>query len=294
MTDAREKILQLIRIKGPIIPAQISKEINTNILMASAYLSELSSNNLVKISNTKIGGSPLYYLPGQEHRLQDFANKLHEKEKKSYELLKQNKVLRDTILDPVSRVTLRNIKDFAVPLKVDYQDKSEIFWKWYLISNKEAEELIKIQLTPSKKTEEKKKEVQKPLKEDEQKEIKPIQKEVKKEIKPIKKEVALADEFDDKVQHYFSRNKINIIDKKIIRKNKEIELLVEIPSSVGDLKYFCKAKNKMKINDGDFSSAYMQGQSKNLPVLFITTGKLTKKANEMLEKEFKGLKVKQL
>ncbi len=285
MNDAKEKILQLIRIKGPVIPAQISKEINTNILMASAYLSELSSNNLVKISNIKIGDSPLYYLPGQEHRLQDFANKLHEKEKKSYDLLKQNKVLRDTSLDPVSRVTLRNMKDFAFPLKVDYQDKSEIFWKWYLLPNKEAEDLIKIELMPSTKTEEKekKKEVQKPLKEDEQ-----------KEIKTVKKEVTLTDEFHDKIQQYFSRNKINIIDKKIIRKNKDIEMLVEIPSPVGNLKYFCKAKKKKKINDGDLSSVYIQGQSKKLPVLFITTGELTKKANELLEKEFKGLKVKQL
>ncbi len=83
MNNVNEKILQLLKLKGPVIPAQISKEIETNIIMASAYLSELSSNNLVKISNIKIGGSPLYYLLGHEHRLQDFSNKLHEKEKKS-------------------------------------------------------------------------------------------------------------------------------------------------------------------------------------------------------------------
>ena len=125
--NPEEKIIQLIKSKGPVIPAQISKEIETNIIMASAYLSELSSNNLVKISNIKIGGSPLYYLPGQEHKLQDFANNLHEKEKKSYDLLKQKKILRDLNLDPVVRVTLRQIKDFAIPLKVDYKGNSEIF-----------------------------------------------------------------------------------------------------------------------------------------------------------------------
>ncbi len=71
-------------------------------------------------------------------------------------------------------------------------------------------------------------------------------------------------------------------------------MLIEIPSSVGGLKYFCKAKNKKKVNDGELSSIYIQAQSRKLPVLFITKGEFTKKAKEMLEKEFKGLKVKQL
>ncbi len=281
MNNIKEKIIQLIKQKGPVIPAQISKEIETNIMMASAYLSELSSDNLVKISNIKIGGSPLYYLPGQEHKLQDFANRLHEKEKKSYDLLKQKKVLRDLKLDSVSRVTLRNIKDFAIPLKVDYKDNSEIFWKWYLLSNKEAEELIKAKLKPTRKEAKPiKKETTKPLKEE------------KKGIKHVKKEIE--DYFFNEIQQYFSRNKINILDKRIIRKNKDIEMLIEIPSSVGGLKYFCKAKNKKKVNDGELSSIYIQAQSRKLPVLFITKGEFTKKAKEMLEKEFKGLKVKQL
>lgn len=289
MNNVNEKILQLLKLKGPVIPAQISKEIETDIIMASAYLSELSSNNLVKISNIKIGGSPLYYLPGQEHRLQDFANKLHEKEKKSYDLLKQKKVLRDLSLDPVLRVTLRNIRDFAVPLKVDHKGNSEIFWKWYLLSNKEAEDLIKPQLKIKKKEKE-----NKPIKEIIQKPLKEVKPEIKKENKPVKEQKILTDDFFNEVQQYFNKNNINVLEQKVVRKNKDIELLVEIPSSVGNLKYFCKAKNKKRVNDGDLSSIYIQAQSKKLPVLFITTGELTKKAKEMLEKEFKGLKIKQL
>ncbi len=282
MNNIKEKIIQLIKQKGPVIPAQISKEIETNIIMAGAYLSELSSNNLVKISNVKIGGSPLYYLPGQEYKLQDFANNLHEKEKKSYDLLKEKKVLRDSSLDPVYRVALRQIKDFAIPLSVDYKGYSEIFWKWYLLSNKDAEQIIKSQIEPLKKEIKPiKKEIQKPLKE-------------KKEIKAVKEQRTIVDNFLNEVEQYFSRNKINILDKKIIRKNKDVELLIEIPSSVGSLKYFCKAKNKKKVNDGDLSSVYIQAQSKKLPVLFLTTGELTKKAKDMLEKEFKGLKVMKL
>lgn len=296
MNNNKEKIIQLIRAKGPVLPSQISKEIEANTIMASAYLSELSSNNLVKISSIKIGGSPLYYLPGQEHRLQDFVNNLHEKERKSYDLLKEKKVLRDSSLDPVFRVTLRNIKDFAVPLKVDHKGSSEIFWKWYLMSNKEAEDMIKSQLKPEAVRKETSKEI-KPLKKQSikiKKKREPIKKEVQKKIEQPKTEEPIGDDFSNKVEKYFSRNNIKVIERKIIRKNKDAEFIVEIPSPVGNLKYFCKAKTKKKINDGDLSSIYIQAQSKKLPVLYLTTGDLTKKAKEMLEKEFKGLKIRQI
>jgi len=39
---------------------------------------------------------------------------------------------------------------------------------------------------------------------------------------------------------------------------------------------------------------YIQAQSKKLPVLFLTTGNVTKKAEEMLNKEFKGMQVKKI
>ena len=67
-----------------------------------------------------------------------------------------------------------------------------------------------------------------------------------------------------------------------------------MPTAVGNVDYFCKAKNKKKCNDGDLSSAYLKGQAKKMPVLFITTGEVTKKAENMLENEFKGMILKQI
>ena len=66
--DKNQAILEIISRKGPVIPVQVSKEINDNVLMASARLSELLSSKKVKISSLKVGGSPLYYLPGQEEK----------------------------------------------------------------------------------------------------------------------------------------------------------------------------------------------------------------------------------
>lgn len=286
MEDIREKILQFIREKGPIIPVEITKHINSNILMASAHLSELSSNGKVKVSNVKVGGSPLYYLPGQEAQLQKFSNNLHEKEKKSYDLLFQKKVLRDNELEPVIRVALRAIKDYAVPLQVNFKDSSEIFWKWYLLTNKEAEELIKSVI--KEKEEPIEKEIPKKI-EETQKKIEPL---IEKK-KLIKKEKIDKNIFLDKTSNYFSRNKINILSKEILRKT-EVDFIIQVPSAVGNLEYYCKAKNKKTINDADLASAFAQGQLRKLPVLFITNGELTKRAKEMLQKDFKGMGVKQI
>jgi hypothetical protein len=279
--DTKQKIIELIKIKGPIIPVQISKEINSDILMSSAHLSELSSEGKVKISNIKIGGSPLYYLPGQESFLQNFSNNLHEKEKKAFNLLKEKKILRESKLEPVVRIALRNLKDFAIPLQVTYQNNKEIFWKWYLLSKEEAESLIKSLLTKKeilggiKKEEVTKKEIKKPI----------------EELKETKKFIDKTDSFLEEIKSYFNKNKITIKNSEIIRRNSEINFILEVPSAVGNLEYYCKAKNKKKVNDGDLSSAYVQGQLKKLPILFLTKGELTKRAKEMLNKEFKNIRI---
>jgi len=282
MEDVKEKILQLIKEKGPVLPVDITKRINSNILMASAHLSELSSKGILKISNVKVGGSPLYYIPGQEAKLQNFADNLHEKEKKAYDLLFQKKILKDSDLEPVIRVALRAIKDYAVALQVNFKGNSEIFWRWYLLTNKEAEELIK----PSfqEKQIEPKKEVPKKIVEPQKKLL------TQKKQKPTKIDKNI---FLDKISNYLNRNKINTLSKEIIRKT-EIDFIVQVPSAVGDIEYYCKAKNKKKISDSDLASAFAQGQLRKLPVLFITTGELTKRAKEILQKDFKGIGIKQI
>lgn len=153
--DIKQKILSVIKIKGPILPVQIAKAIETNILMASAHLSELASSKKLKISNVKIGGSPLYYLEGQESMLQKFSENLHEKEKKAYELLKEKKVLKDSELEPVIRFALGEIKDYSKKLEVTFENKKETFWKWFLTGKEESENIIK-EILGTKKEHEKK------------------------------------------------------------------------------------------------------------------------------------------
>ena len=297
--DKNQAILEIISRKGPVIPVQVSKEINDNILMASARLSELLSSKKIKISSLKVGGSPLYYLPGQEEKLRNFANNLGGVERKAYDLLEQGKVLRDAVMEPAVRVALRQIKDFAVPLQVIYQEKTEIFWKWYLTENKEAEIVIKGIIDAISKS----REMQQPQalqKAPEQTRLEKPKEEIKKPEETVKKEIqktrkaAQKINFLNEINLFFSKAKINIIDVKEIEKNSEFDITIELNTQLGNVKYFCKAKNKKNISEGDLSSALVNAQSKGLPLLFITNGKTSKKSQEKLKTDFKNIVYREL
>lgn len=305
--DIKEKILSLMRIKGPIIPVQIAKAIESNILIASAHLAELSKQGKIKISNLKHGGTPLYYLQGQEQLLQKFTDNLHEKAKKAYELLKEKKILEDSKLDPVLRVALREIKDFAVPIHVTIDNKKILFWKWYLLSKEETQNILGSLFKGEKELKIKKPEIQKQIIIEKDKIKSPViqeqlQKKSKEEKvekiqekpKPKKTISTSADNYFDEVKNYFLKNNIEIINSEVIRKNTEIDFIIKIPSGIGTLEFYCKAKSKKRISDSDLSSAFVQGQLKKLPILFITKGELTKKAKEMHSKEFKNITINKI
>ncbi|MEK6845079.1 MAG: hypothetical protein AABX44_02380, partial [Nanoarchaeota archaeon] len=131
--QVKEKIISFIKMKGPNLPVHIGKEINTNILFTSAFLSELTSEKRLKVSNLKVGNSSLYFLSGQEPLLEGFSQHLKSKEKDALELLKQKRVLKDSEQHPAIRVALQGIKDFAIPFKKDDQ----IYWKYLTVSDQE-------------------------------------------------------------------------------------------------------------------------------------------------------------
>ncbi len=109
-----------------------------------------------------------------------------------------------------------------------------------------------------------------------------------KDTTKIKKTID-KDLFLKKVQNFFNISRINIIETKDIKKNAEIDFIVELQTTIGKVKYFCKTKNKKKINEGDLSSALLNAQSKSLPLLFLTTGNISKKTKEQLNTDFKNI-----
>jgi hypothetical protein len=402
MRDLKDKILQLVDAKGPLLPAAVSKEFNVDSIIAGAYLSELADNKKIVLSFLKVGGSPLYLTEAQRPRLQDYKDKLDEKDQEAFDILKSEKVVRDIDLDPLLRVAMRSIKDFAIPLKVN---KSEVFWKWFLTSGEDALSIIKQKLTASppkpefqvdiKKSKEEspaakpaapkielkpqtvpKPELKVEQKQEQKTEVPPqkLTREEKQERKKMdellkwekdleKKELDLLekikdekdkidqlkrkqkeldeewvdrerkltdkfgkerekiqqafkqreeelmrkleeqqklgealpapieekDEFLEKIKSFCEKKGIIIDAMDVTRKNKEVEMIVSVPTPVGSVRYFCIAKDKKRCNDGDLSSAYLRGQSKALPTLFLSTGDITKRAEEMLGNEFRQM-----
>ena len=303
----KNKVISIVKEKGPVLPMEIVREVGGDTFFVGAVLSQLVDEKIIRISHTKIGGSPVYYYPGQESKLQELYDKLNEKEKKAYDIIKKHKIIRDKVSEPALRVALRNIKDFAKALEVNINGNKEIFWKWYLFSNEEAsnkikeivaKELSKKKIEPlSNEPEKEKQEIRKEdtkeeTKEQEKREIqKTIEEDKAEEEKQEKKEEKPDSPLLEKIQNIFNEKNIDIIETDIIRKTSDIELIVKIPSPVGKLTYFCKVKTKKKSNDKDLSSLYVESQMRKLPVLYVITGELTKKAKEKLDKEFKIIKI---
>ena len=130
--EYQDKILAMAR-NSPLTPTMVSKAIGKDSLIASAMLAVLVEKGMLKISKVNVGSTPLYYDPAQSAQLQNYSSYLSEKDRRVYEVLKEKKVLRENSLDPLSRICVKNIKDFAKPLEVSFGETKEIFWKWYLL-----------------------------------------------------------------------------------------------------------------------------------------------------------------
>jgi len=312
--DLKNKILSYVTLNGPCLPVQLSKQIHSNILFAGAVLSELVANQKLKISHSKVGGSPVYYIQGQESKLSMLYPHLHEREKKAYDLLKENKVLHDKSLEPWQRVALRELNDFAYPIKIN----EEIYWRWYSISEDESNKLIqekfnnkieikedpKLELTQENKPQalvEIKQEQPQIIKKEqvkiepqipmqlEQKKLEIIKEELEikeekpKKIKKIKKD---SHEFYSNLNQYLKRKKIEKLQEDIIKKDKDFEIIANIPSSLGLVRFLIIVRDKKKISDADLSLAHNKAQLRKLPLLYLSNGELMKQAKEYMQKNY--------
>jgi hypothetical protein len=255
-----EKVLSFVRQNGPVLPVQVGSALEKDSFYAGAILSDLLSKKLIHITSAKIGGSPVYYTNEQKEKLIMLYKHLPMREKEAYDLLKEKKTLKDTDANPAIRVALRMIKDFAIPTQIN----NILVWRWYLTPEAEL------------KTQEKQSEPKKPE----------APQQIQQKL-PQRKQPA-TDEFSNTISSYLTQHNITKIENISQRKNREIVSTITIPSKIGNLDMLLIAKNKKKINDSDLSLAHQKGQSAKLPVLFLTTGELTKKATQHREKNLKG------
>jgi hypothetical protein len=295
LNQTKEKIISTIRMRGPSLPAHVAKSIDTTPLFASAFLSELYSEKKIKISNLKVGSSPLYYLEGQEHLLENYSQYLNSREKQALDLLKNEKVLDDSDLEPVIRVALRSIKDFAKPIKVRIESETKLLWKYFPITNIELNNYIQEKFV-KKEISQTTQDIRIPQVNEEKTKIPEVAEEIKnpekipdleknkKSIENIsipqkKTKIQKPLDFSVDIRKFLDSHEIELI-KLISEKKKEFEALIRIDTKFGKQSYYLIAKDKKSITENDLSLAYQKALSSKMPSLIISPGELNKKAKD--------------
>jgi hypothetical protein len=282
-----EKILDVVK-QGPTIPVRVAKVVGGDTMIVGAILSTLISTGDVRVSSLKIGGSPLYYVPAHEARLEEFINYLNDKDQKTFKLLKDQKVLKDSEQDPLIRVSLRTIKDFAKPMEIEMHGQKELFWRYYQEPKDEAIALAKSLVRipePVKAI------LAEPIRPAE--DISAVQPAVNvSKPRVIAKEISASKiDFLEIVKKHLAEKDLDIISKEKIKKT-EYDFVLKNHDTNEYI--YCKAKDKKTINEGDLASAFVFAQNKKMPCIFLATGNLTKKAEAMTCKEFSGMKVEKI
>ena len=100
--------------------------------------------------------------------------------------------------------------------------------------------------------------------------------------------------FFDDLHLFFDESDIAIQSETILKKNAEAEYILHVPSPIGSILFYCRAKGKKTLTEGDISTVFLAGQSKKLPILLLTNGSVSKKALAMLSNECQGMLVKNI
>jgi len=272
-SQLKDKILFILKSRGPSLPVHIAKEMGLSILFASVFLSELVSEKQIKISHMKVGNSPIYFLMGQEFLLEKFSQYLHSKEKEAFLLLKENKILKDKTQEPAITVALRAIKDFAIP----FEKNEEIFWRYFSVDEKEFKKTEKIPVQKIKETTK-----QKP------KELNIFDKpSIKSPTKSAKRKNKEKSEFVITVLNSLKQNNIELSEEIEIKK-KEFIGTAKIHTNLGKIEVLIIGKDKKKITENDLQIVAQKSNVNKKIALFISSGELDKKALKFLE-EYKNI-----
>ena len=274
----KEKILFVIKQRGPSLPVHIAQETELSILFASAFLSELVSEKKIKISHMRVGSSPVYFLHGQEQMLEKFSYYLKSKEHDAFALLKEKRFLKDKLQEPAIKVALRKIKDFAI----SFEKNQEIYWRYFTVREDELEikkpKIQKTNIAPQKikekqelqelnifdKTQEQKTRIARPTEK---------KKQAKKKTSAKKNE-----RFFNKVKEFLLEKSIEIIDIESFNKN---DLVLKIKDN--EKEELLVAYNKRRITEADIIKAHKKASELNLSYIILSLGEPLKKLTGLIK-----------
>ncbi len=284
----KEKMLSVLRQRGPSLPVHIAKGTDLSILFASAFLSELLSERKIKMSNMKVGSSSIYYIQGQENRLENFSQYLNSKEKEAFTILQHKKILEDSEQQPAIREALRAIKDFAIP----FEKEEKIFWRYYLTPENQLEIKQPVPKTEQPKIDISKKEVPKPETpkiEIQKTEVpeKPKALDIFEKPRTVKKKTSKdSDKFFNKVKTFLSSKSVEILDIESFNKK---ELVLRTKKE--DKEEILIVYDKKRISEEDILKAHKKISGKFTQYRILCLGEPLKRTKNIINaiKSLKGI-----
>ena len=254
-TGIKNKIVNFLENHGPSLPVHLSREINMDMIFTSAFLSELLSEKRINMTKMSIGSSRIYYLEGQEEKLEKIAlENLKNKELEAFQKLKQNKFLKNSKQEPAIKIALNSIPDFAKKT----ENQEEIIWKYFLEDSEFKEE----------------KQIEKPREENIKVE-KPKKKTTKKK-KPVSQKKN--EKFFNRVKEYLNLKDIEMIDIQTFSKN---DLILKIKENQKEILLVCF--NKKRITEQDILKAHKRATEENLNYKILSLGEPIKKTTNFIE-----------
>ncbi len=269
MILTKDNLLRYVREKKYVTPTNVAENFDTSTTIASAALSEIAKEKTISITYFKLSSSPYYYDPRQSECLIEIGEKhFSSYDKEIFTMLKNSQVVNDSSLSIQLRLAVERIKDFAIPLEINFEDSVLKFWVWYLRDISETKKQILEVLNPVKKTEEKKSENKQPTKA-------PITREIKEQVR-VEKEEVIVNPFENNSNHsneskselfienYFKKNYLKVENKNKEEKTIEynVSLTVNKLKILFDSIYFLK-----KPTDADILKFYMSSQKPK--IIFI-------------------------
>jgi hypothetical protein len=306
----KETILAAVEKLGPCQPIDIRKELKMgDSFLIGALLSELVAEGKLAISKTRRGGGPFYYDPAKSERLEQISANLNEKDRRTYALLKEQKVMREDSQDPLVRVGLQNIHDFSRKLEVG----GVTYWRHFLLPEADAAKIVKGEMSaalpeavipkeelraepriPSKSaTTDSGAQVSSPTvitpassQPSVQQNIGPvpespkIEKKERKKRAPTKKPVVQAtlvqpqdllshDTLYERVQKFAVESNAQVMDPRIVKMNAELACMMIVEGAFGKLSHHVIALNKKKIAEKDITMALLAAKGTPLLVLSV-------------------------
>lgn len=284
----REKIIAAIERLGPVQPLDIRRALQEgDTVLLGAILSEMAHGGTVAISRTRRGGSPFYYLPARPETLEQVSQYLNEKDRKTYEIIRERKVVREDSLDPLTRVSLQNIPDFSRRFTVPTENGAIAYWRYYLFPEEEARKRI-LGEAPRAPEQQAQKPAPPPSPPKEEEEESPRETSLKERQETFSRNDpawAEDDELYKKAKRFASGIPGTISSARQVRPNQEIRMFLDIAGKLGRERVLAIAYSRKTLPEQLVWKALLEARSEGLPLIVLKDSPFPKS----LEKKFSAI-----